>query len=101
MNERIAQWLTRVVGTMWCAYGFLALATVPIVVPAWTPVVQFISSGVLQLVLLPVIMVGQAVQNRSADRREALLLKLVEELCANENLPVPDAGTPTTEGVVQ
>ena len=68
-NRAIAVYLTRAVGTMWCVYAFTILSLFPLIVPSTTNVVQYISSGVLQLVLLPAIMVGSAILNESAERR--------------------------------
>ena len=72
-NGRIGLFITTVVGTMWAAYLFTALALVSlpsairshdlIIIVAWT------AQTFLQLVLLPIIIVGQNVQARAADRR--------------------------------
>ncbi|GAC1375207.1 MAG: hypothetical protein NVSMB4_03230 [Acidimicrobiales bacterium] len=63
LNDRIAQKVTAAVGTMWTAYLFTALALVslPAVIATRDPVllVSWLSSSFLQLVLLPVVMVGQ------------------------------------------
>jgi hypothetical protein len=73
VNGRIGVFITTVVGTMWAAYLFtlLALVSLPaalgshdrIIIVAW------IAQTFLQLVLLPVIIVGQNVQARAADKR--------------------------------
>ena len=54
---------------MWCVYAFTVLSLFPIVVPASTGAIQYISSGVLQLVLLPALMVGSAILNEGAEDR--------------------------------
>lgn len=71
-NHRIAVRITNGVGTMWCAYAFLILDFVmlPPVIAAKSVMVwvSYIAQTVLQLVLLPIIMVGQNVmqtQNES------------------------------------
>ena len=72
LNGRLAIWITAAVGSMACAYLFalLALVGLPAAIQAGPFfVVVWISSTFLQLVLLPVIMVGQAVQGRVADKR--------------------------------
>jgi cobalamin biosynthesis protein CobD/CbiB len=71
-NYRLAVKITNGVGTMWCAYAFLLLDLLmlpPVIksndVIVW---VTYIAQTVLQLVLLPIIMVGQNViqaQNES------------------------------------
>jgi hypothetical protein len=73
LNARIGLKITVVVGTMWCAYLFtlLALVSAPsafrtgntIIMVAW------IAQTFLQLVLLPIIIVGQNVQAAAADAR--------------------------------
>ena len=72
-NTWVAVKVTAVVGTMVCAYLFTALALVSvksaigsgnlIIIVAW------IAQTFLQLVLLPVIIVGQNVQAAAADKR--------------------------------
>jgi len=69
INRAIAVHLTKAVGTMWCVYAFTVLSLFPIAVPASTGAIQYISSGVLQLVLLPALMVGSAILNEGAEDR--------------------------------
>lgn len=65
LNSRIAVKITGGVGTMWCAYAFLALdlLMLPPVLKSGSIMVwvTYIAQTVLQLVLLPIIMVGQNV----------------------------------------
>jgi hypothetical protein len=64
-NYLIAVKITNGVGTMWCAYAFLIvdLFMLPPVIQAKSVMVwvTYIAQTVLQLVLLPIIMVGQNV----------------------------------------
>jgi hypothetical protein len=73
LNAWVALWITRVVGTMYCAYLFAALALValPAAIQQGSPtvLVNWLSSNFLQLVLLPVILVGQNVISRAQDVR--------------------------------
>jgi len=72
LNGRIALGLTTVVGTMWCAYFFalLALAALPSVLGGGLlSQIQWLSQTFIQLVMLSVIMVGQNILGRAADRR--------------------------------
>ena len=72
-NGRVGLKITIVVGTMWCAYLFtlLALVSAPsafssgnsIIIIAW------IAQTFLQLVLLPIIIVGQNIQAAAAAAR--------------------------------
>lgn len=73
MNGRIGVFITSVVGTMWAAYLFALLALVSLPAAIGTRemiiIVAWIAQTFLQLVLLPVIIVGQNVQARAADKR--------------------------------
>jgi hypothetical protein len=75
LNGRIALALTNVVGTMWCAYAFaiLALTVLPQAINGGLlTLVQWLSQTFIQLVMLSVIMVGQNVLGRAADKRAAM-----------------------------
>lgn len=73
INARVGLFITTIVGTMWCAYLFtlVALVSLPdalksgdsIIIVAW------IAQTFLQLVLLPIIIVGQNIQARASDKR--------------------------------
>jgi len=74
-NGRIALILTTAVGTMWCAYGFAVLAL--LVAPeafhgGLLTSVQWVSQTFIQLVMLSVIMVGQGILGRAADKRSEM-----------------------------
>ena len=72
LNARFGLRITLVVGTMWCAYAFtvLALFALPSAIRQGTYfVVVWLSSSFLQLVLLPIIIVGQNIQASAADKR--------------------------------
>ena len=71
-NDWLAVNITNVVGTMWCAYAFAALALVslPAAIRGGTAtLIGWIAQTFLQLVLLSIIMVGQNVQADAADKR--------------------------------
>ena len=71
LNAKIGLKITVIVGTMWCAYVFAAIALISL--PSnWGSIqllILWISSSFLQLVLLPIIIVGQNVQATAADAR--------------------------------
>ena len=71
VNERVAVWLTQRVGSMWAAYAFccIALISLPSVLTSGSAliIVAWVAQTFLQLVLLPVIMVGQDVQSRRTE----------------------------------
>lgn len=68
-SDKIALFITRHVGTMTFFYFCVVLVTTPLLFPTALPVVQYISSGYLQLIFLPLIMVGQNLQGRHAELR--------------------------------
>ena len=73
INTRLAVGITKVVGSMWCAYLFalLALISFPAAISSHEPliIVAWIAQTFLQLVLLPIIIVGQNVQAAASDAR--------------------------------
>lgn len=72
LNARFGLRVTLVVGTMWCAYGFtvLALFALPDAIKQGTYyIIVWLSSSFLQLVLLPIIIVGQNIQATASDKR--------------------------------
>ena len=82
-NGRIALTLTSVVGTMWCAYAFAVLALIAL--PAalgggLLPIIQWVSQTFIQLVMLSVIMVGQNILSRTADKRADMTYKDAEAI---------------------
>ena len=73
LNARVGLRITLAVGTMWCAYifGLIALLSLPSTIASGSlfEIVVWISSSFLQLVLLPIIIVGQNIQAKAADNR--------------------------------
>ena len=73
LNAKIGLKVTLVVGTMWCAYLFtiIALISAPSAFTSGNSliVIAWIAQTFLQLVLLPIIIVGQNVQAAAADAR--------------------------------
>lgn len=71
-NAKFGLRVTLVIGTMWMAYIFSAIAlfALPDAIKQGTYyVIVWLSSSFLQLVLLPIIIVGQNIQARAADKR--------------------------------
>lgn len=98
-NKRLGVKITGLVGTMVCAYVFLALTLVSlpgalksgntVIIVAW------IAQTFLQLVLLPIIIVGQNVQASAADARSEQTYKDAEAILESskqiqEHLQVQD-----------
>lgn len=69
INDFVAAQTTLLMSTMWCVYVFLAWSLIPLAFPHLQNVVFYVSGGVIQLVALPLIMVGQNVISRSAEAR--------------------------------
>jgi hypothetical protein len=73
LNAKVGVKITVMVGTMWTAYLFtlLALVSAPKALSSGDTIliVAWIAQTFLQLVLLPIIIVGQNVQAASADAR--------------------------------
>jgi len=72
VNAKIAVLITRVVGSMWCAYAFAVIAFLGLhnaLGHGGEGLIAWIAQTFLQLVLLSVIMVGQAVQSAASDAR--------------------------------
>ena len=72
VNTWLALWITKVVGSMWCAYAFgiMDLFSLPTAISGGTgTLIAWIAQTFLQLVLLSIIMVGQNVQAGAADKR--------------------------------
>lgn len=72
-NAAVAVRITKIVGTMYCAYVFtmVALVALPAAIADGKPttLVNWLSSNFLQLVLLPIIIVGQNVISAAQDAR--------------------------------
>jgi hypothetical protein len=82
-NGRFALLLTTAVGTMWAAYAFaiLALIALPSALGGGLlPLVQWVSQTFIQLVMLSVIMVGQNIVSRAADKRAEMTFRDAEAI---------------------
>jgi len=84
INDWLAIKLTKVVGSMWCAYIFaiIALISLPTAIASHNVfiLVSWIAQTFLQLVLLSVIMVGQDIQSKkSEERTEKTLAHITRE----------------------
>ncbi|MBS1718193.1 MAG: hypothetical protein JSS72_10735 [Armatimonadetes bacterium] len=81
INGKIAIFLTTVVGTMWCAYFFSALALFALpdaMKGGLLTMVQWLSQTFIQLVMLSVIMVGQNIMGQASDKRAEMTYKDAE-----------------------
>lgn len=72
-NTFVAVKITKIVGSMWCAYAFalITLISLPAALRSGEPIIMvaWIAQTFLQLVLLPIIIVGQNVQGTASDVR--------------------------------
>jgi hypothetical protein len=123
LNGRIGLLITTLVGTMICGYVFaiIALISLPSAITSHslTVIIAWISSNFLQLVLLPVIIVGQNLQAKASDQRavntyedaeavlheaiqiqqhlaaqDAALARLIAAVCAEDATAAGAVGTP-------
>jgi hypothetical protein len=73
LNDRIGLGITKRVGTMWAAYAFFALTLVSLPAAIATgntiTIVAWVAQTFLQLVLLPIIIVGQNLQAAESEKR--------------------------------
>lgn len=67
--DKFAMAMTNTVGTMGFFFVCLILVLIPLFITSSLPIVQYISSGILQLIFLPLIMVGQNLQGRYTEIR--------------------------------
>ncbi len=83
INQRIGLAITKSVGTMWAAYAFFALSLVSLPAALMTGdtviIVAWVAQTFLQLVLLPIIIVGQ---NLQAAKTEARAIATYEDATA-------------------
>ena len=84
VNGKVALIITAVVGTMWCAYIFtlIALVSLPSAISSGQAIVivAWIAQTFIQLVLLPIIIVGQNIQGKAADKRSEQTYKDAEAI---------------------
>jgi len=73
LNEKIGLGITRRVGTMWAAYIFFAVSIIslPAAISSGNTliIISWVAQTFLQLVLLPIIIVGQNLQAKDAEKR--------------------------------
>lgn len=70
--DKIAVFITKIVGTMWCAMIFTLIALIGLpdaIANGKYEIINWITQTFLQLVLFSVIIVGQNLQNRHAQKR--------------------------------
>lgn len=82
-NGRLALWITNMVGTMWCAYLFAAIALISLptaIQGGASTIVTWVAQTFLQLVLLSIIMVGQKVAARASDKQAEQTFKDAEAI---------------------
>ena len=83
VNGKIAVVITNMVGSMWCAYAFAALALISLpdaIKAGRAALIAWIAQTFLQLVLLSVIMVGQKVAAAASDKQALQTYKDAEAL---------------------
>jgi len=99
VNDRIGLFITKRVGSMWAAYAFvlLSLISLPAAIASGNEllIVAWVSQTFIQLVLLPVIIVGQNLQAHESEKRAIATYKdagaiLEEAIEIQKHLAVQD-----------
>lgn len=85
LNNWVAEHITAIVGTMWCAYAFAGIGALGIYGALGNKakivlIVGSISGYFLQLVLLPIIIVGQTLQAQKHDETMKAVKKIHKHL---------------------
>jgi hypothetical protein len=84
VNGHVALIITAVVGTMWCAYVFtlISLVSLPDAIKSGSliTIISWIAQTFIQLVLLPIIIVGQNIQGKASDKRSEQTYKDAEAI---------------------
>lgn len=110
INAKVGLKITKAVGTMYAAYIFAAFAllSLPQAIMSKNMVilVAWLSSNFLQLVLLPIIIVGQNVLAKSADMRSEATFKdaeavLHESINIQKHLAEQDAHLERQDQIIQ
>jgi len=90
-NDAIARHSVAFMGSIWCVYLFTFWSLLPSLNKNWEQAVMYISSAVIQLVALPLIMVGQKLEGKNSEKRaeedhEKLvkIMKTLEEIRGNQ-----------------
>ena len=83
-NEWIARHAVRAMSSMATVYIFLLWCLLPSVNKNWEQFIFYVSGGIIQLVALPLIMVGQRLEGKEAERRleedHRMMKKILAEL---------------------
>ena len=69
INDSIALKTVAWMSSIWCVYFFFLWSMLPTVFPAAQDFVFYVSGGIIQLVALPLIMVGQNLAGKAAEER--------------------------------
>lgn len=68
-NDWLARHTVAAMSSMFCVYAFMIWSLLPSLDAKWEQIVFYVSGGVIQLVALPLIMVGQKLEGKDNDRR--------------------------------
>ncbi len=68
-TDKLALYMTSLIGSMPFFYICVFLASLPLFIPSILPSIQYISSGFLQLIFLPLILISQNIQSRHSELR--------------------------------
>lgn len=71
-SDAMAIGISNTVGSMTFFWFTVVLATIPLIWKATMPIIGYISSGYLQLILLPILSIGTRLLSKDADKRSEL-----------------------------
>lgn len=80
INEWIALRTVAAMSTMGCVYLFLLWSFLPSINKDWEQFALYVSSGIIQLVALPLIMVGQSIEGKRTRMLSEQNHKMLDEI---------------------
>lgn len=80
LNEWVARWSVRAMSSMAAVYIFLGWSLLPSLNKNWETLVFYVSGGIIQLVALPLIMVGQRLEGKASERQMAEDHKMLKSI---------------------
>jgi hypothetical protein len=87
LNKTIAIKSVLAMSTMACVFSFLIWSLIPLVFPSATEIVAYISADIIQLVALPLIMVGQKIMSENqGDNHDVIDSKVTTAIAHLENI---------------
>ena len=80
LNDFVAIKSVVIMSTMGCVFAFLVWSLLPLFFPKITDFVAYVSADIIQLVALPLIMVGQKIATDNSSQNHSLLAERHDEI---------------------